>query len=240
VTFSILVAGTALLAGAIASIAGFGIGSVLTPLLASTLGTKIAVAAVSIPHLVATAIRFWILRDHLDRRVLVSFGTTSAAGGLSGALAHTLSRSGALTIVLGVILIVSGITGLFGTSLRFRGRGAWIAGAVSGFLGGLVGNQGGVRTAAMLGLDVSKEAFVATSTAVGLVVDGVRMPVYLWSEGTALLEIGPLIAVMSGGVIAGTLLGRPILGRIPEALFKRLVSALVLILGVALLVLRYD
>jgi uncharacterized membrane protein YfcA len=171
--------------------------------------------------------------------VLVSFGATSAAGGLLGALAHTLSATRALTIVLAVILIFTGATGLLGTSLRFRGRGAWVAGAISGFLGGLVGNQGGIRTAAMLGFDVSKEAFVATSTAVGLVVDGVRMPVYLWSEGTALLEIGPLIAIMSGGVIAGTLLGRPILGRIPEPLFRRLISALVLILGVTLLVLRY-
>jgi uncharacterized membrane protein YfcA len=48
-----------------------------------------------------------------------------------------------------------------------------------------------------------------------------------------------LIAVMTGGVIAGTLLGRPILGRIPEPLFRRLIATLVLILGVALLVLRY-
>ena len=31
---------------------------------------------------------------------------------------------------------------------------------------------------------------VAISTAIGLVVDGVRMPVYLWSEGTALSRSG--------------------------------------------------
>jgi len=44
--FNILVALAALLAGGIASIAGFGIGSILTPLLAVKLGTKLAVAAV--------------------------------------------------------------------------------------------------------------------------------------------------------------------------------------------------
>jgi hypothetical protein len=237
--FSIIVAGAAFVAGAIASVAGFGIGSVLTPLLASQLGTKVAVAAVSIPHVIATAIRFWLLRDRLDRRVLASFGITSAVGGLLGALVHTMSASRALTIVLGVMLIVTGVTGLLGMSFRFRGRAAWIAGIISGFLGGLVGNQGGIRTGAMLGFDVSKEAFVATSTAVGLVVDGVRTPVYVWTEGTALLGIVPVIATMTGGVIAGTLLGRPILGRIPEPLFRRLIAALVLLLGVALLVLRY-
>src|SRR5262249_44587442 len=49
----------AVAAGAIASVAGFGIGSLLTPLLAWPLGTRLAVAAVSIPHLVGTALRFW-------------------------------------------------------------------------------------------------------------------------------------------------------------------------------------
>ena len=51
------------LAGAIAALAGFGIGSILTPLLAVSVGTKDAVVAVSVPHLVATALRFWKMRQ---------------------------------------------------------------------------------------------------------------------------------------------------------------------------------
>ena len=53
----------AVAAGAVASVSGFGIGSLLTPLLALHAGTKTAVAAVSIPHLIGTAIRFWRLRS---------------------------------------------------------------------------------------------------------------------------------------------------------------------------------
>jgi uncharacterized membrane protein YfcA len=56
------------LAGTIASVAGFGIGSVLTPLLAVRAEAKLAVAAVSIPHVVGTAVRFWLLRGDVDRR----------------------------------------------------------------------------------------------------------------------------------------------------------------------------
>jgi hypothetical protein len=54
--------------------------------------------------------------------------------------------------------------------MRFRGWVAWIAGAMSGFLCGLVGNQGGCGSAALLGFDLSKQSFVATATAVTLVV----------------------------------------------------------------------
>jgi uncharacterized membrane protein YfcA len=65
------------LAGAVASIAGFGIGSLLTPLFAIQSGTKVAVVAVSIPHAIGTGLRLWMMREHVDRRVLFSFGVTS-------------------------------------------------------------------------------------------------------------------------------------------------------------------
>src|SRR5438309_12080803 len=74
----------AILGGAIAALAGFGIGSILTPLLALSVGTKQAVVAVSIPHLVATAIRFWNLRHNIDRQLLKNFGIASAGRRIAG------------------------------------------------------------------------------------------------------------------------------------------------------------
>ncbi|HLJ72992.1 MAG TPA: sulfite exporter TauE/SafE family protein [Thermoanaerobaculia bacterium] len=235
--FSAVVAIVAFIAGAIASVAGFGIGSILTPLLGLRIGVKLAVAAVSIAHVTGTAVRFWTLRDRVDRQVLKTFGLMSAAGGLLGALLHNVASSPALRIIFAAILIFAGIMGVTGWSdrLRFGRAGASVAGGLSGFLGGLIGNQGGIRAAAMLAFDVPKEAFVATATAIALIVDGVRMPVYAISEGRALVAVWPLIAIATAGVVAGTLLGRAILGRIPEKPFRRIVAALILILGVAML-----
>jgi uncharacterized protein len=169
----------AVLAGAVASIAGFGIGSLLTPLLAWQIGTRLAVAAVSLPHLAGTALRFWRLREHIDRRVLLSFGLASAAAGLLGALLHAHAGSPALAVVLGALLVLAGALGLTGLAerLRLRGPWAWAAGAGSGAFGGLVGNQGGIRSAALLGFNLPREAFVATATAIALAVDAVRLPV---------------------------------------------------------------
>src|SRR5215813_54819 len=185
----------AVMAGAIAFVAGFGVGSLLTPFLAIRTGTKVAVAAVSVPHLIASAIRFWMLRKHLDKSILLSFGITSAAGGLLGALLHSSSTSTALHILLAVLLIFAGGMGLLGWAgrLRFPRRVAWIAGAVSGMLGGLVGNQGGIRSAAMLGFDVPRHAFIATATAVGLIVDLARMPVYLATQGQQVAGLWPFL-----------------------------------------------
>jgi len=235
--FDALVAVAAIIAGAIASVAGFGIGSILTPLLAMRVGTKLAVAAVSIPHLIATALRFARIGEHVDKRVFVSFGITSAAGGLLGALLHARFSSSVLSYVLGALLLFAGVMGITGLSkrMRFEGAAAWIAGALSGTFGGLVGNQGGIRSAAMLGMQVSKESFVATATAIALVVDLARMPVYAVMQGKQVLEIWPVLLLAIIGVVLGTLAGERILKRIPEPVFRRIVSLIILALGVGLI-----
>ena len=89
-----LVLVVAVIAGGIAAVTGFGIGSLLTPVLALTVDTRLAVAAVSVPHVVGTALRFWLLSGGVDRRVFWNFGLTSAAGGLIGALLPGFRKSG--------------------------------------------------------------------------------------------------------------------------------------------------
>ena len=226
--------------GAVATVTGFGIGSLLTPLLASQVGTKTAVAAVAIPHLVGTTIRFWRLRHHIDRRVLWRFGVPSAAGGLAGALLHAWASSPGLAIVFGALLILAGLSEMTGMAERWRLRGhwAWIAGVASGLLGGLVGNQGGIRSAAMFGFNVSKEQFVATSTAAGLLVDAARVPVYVFSEHDALLAIRWWLVVAIIGVSAGTLAGGPLLKRLPEDRFRQVVGLIIFLLGLSILIRR--
>src|SRR5437588_109011 len=147
--FLVLVGAVALLAGAIASVSGFGIGSLLTPLLAVRVGTKLAVAAVSVPHLAATGFRFWLLRKHVDRRLLLGFGLMSAVGGLIG--------------------------------------------------------------------------------------DGARMPVYLVTQGEEIAALWPVLVTATSGAILGTVVGERIFKRVPEPIYRRLVAALLLALGVFML-----
>ena len=232
-SFTIAVALVGLLAAGIASVTGFGIGSLLTPVLAIETGTKLAVAAISIPHAVATAQRFWLLRRHVDTRVLLGFGVASAVGGLAGALAHVWVSSGALSVVFGCVVALTGVAELTGWMRRVRWsrRSAWIAGGLSGALGGMVGNQGGIRTAALLGFDVPKESFVATATAIGLFVDGARMPVYLATQWRDILRIWPLVAIATVAVVIGTALGARLLSRLPQQSFRKLIGVVLILLG---------
>lgn len=226
------------LGGAVASIAGFGIGSLLTPAIAAVTGTKLAVALVSIPHAIGTSIRFWRFRRDIDWSVVRSFGVTSAAGGLTGALLNTWATSRALELVFGCLLVLAGVSQVTGYAKRWRLRGAlaWLGGALSGFFGGLVGNQGGIRTAAMLGFEVDKRQFVATTTAVALLIDMARVPVYLVTETAAIARMWPTLAVATIGVVIGTLFGERLLARVPEQRFRVVVGVLLLALGVSFLI----
>ena len=228
----------AIAAGAIASLAGFGIGSLLTPLLAIKTGISVAVAGVSIAHFCGTAVRFFLLRKSLNIRVFISFGLASAAGGLIGALLHNAFQNIVLTIIFGCLLVFVGVMGLTGYSekMRFTGVFTWLAGGLSGLFGGLVGNQGGIRSAALLGFKMEKGEFVATATGIALLVDLARVPVYLAVQWAQIKEIRLYILLAVSAVILGTLGGKKILEKVPERLFKRIVSAIILLVGILVLV----
>lgn len=200
-------------------------------------GAKLAVAAVSLPHVIGTSLRFWRFRRDVDWTIVRRFGLTSAAGGLTGALLTAWATSRALEIVFGALLVLAGASQITGFAQRWRLRGtlAWLGGALSGFFGGLVGNQGGIRTAAMLGFDVDKRQFVATTTAVALLIDAARVPVYLALEWPQLTRMWPAIALATAGVIGGTLFGETLLARVPQGRFRAVVGALLLMLGMSFL-----
>lgn len=228
---------TGLVAGLVAAVSGFGIGSLLTPVVALQVDTRLAIAAVSVPHLVGTALRFWTMRASIDRSLLLQFGIPSAIGGIAGALMHGALNSRGLTIVFGLLLLFTAVAELTGWMRRVNwGRSfGWLAGAVSGFLGGLVGNQGSIRTAGLLAYRVSPTAFVATATTVALIVDGARMPVYLTTQGRQIAALWPTLAVATLGVVIGTVVGTRILPKLRSNTFRRTVAILLAVLGGAML-----
>ena len=229
--------GIAVLSGATASLVGFGIGSMLTPLLALHIGTELAVAAVAIPHAVATALRCWRLRREIDWQVVKGFGIQSAIGGLAGAFAYSQLDAVVLTRVLGGLLVLTAVAQLAGLATRWHPRGAvvGVVGFASGFFGGIAGNQGGLRAAALTAFPLSPLAFVATSTATGLLVDVARAPIYLYTAGAELRSLWIPIAIATAGVVVGTILGERILLGMPRDRFARLVAVAIGLLGLWLL-----
>jgi uncharacterized membrane protein YfcA len=68
-------------------------------------------------------------------------------------------------------------------------------------------------------------------------VDAARVPIYFLSAGPVIARSIPLLLLITTGVTVGTFVGVPILGRIPESAYRRLVGALLVVLGISLFVL---
>ena len=208
----------------------------LTPLLMLSMPTAHAVAVLAIPHAWATALRLIRLRRDVHPQTFKQFGIASALGGLAGATLQSRLGSPLLTIVLASLLVIAGAAELTRRRVPLPRTRGWrlVGGVLSGLFGGLVGNQGGIRAAALLGFDLPPRQLVATATASALLVDAARVPIYLSSFGPVITDAAPLLIVVSAGVTIGTFLGVPILGRVTEATYRRLVGALLLLLGLSL------
>lgn len=98
----------------------------------------------------------------------------------------------------------------------------------------LVATKTGLHLAvAAVSFEMSKESFVATATATGLVVDTARMPVYVVTRAHDLVGVWPLLLVGTIGTLGGTLAGERVLRKIPERTFG--VIVIVLALGIYML-----
>jgi uncharacterized membrane protein YfcA len=173
----------------------------------------------------------------VDRAVLLRFGLLSAGGGLAGALLQAALSGPALLAALGALLVATGVASLTGNygGRRPGTRAALGLGLLSGIFGGLAGNQGGLRAAGLLAFELSPRAFLATSTAVALIVDLARTPVYIARAGPELRGYALAIAVAAAGCLAGTVWGERLLLRVSPAAYRRLVGAGVAAVGVWLL-----
>ena len=234
-----LVCRVAILAGGIAAVSGFGIGSFLTPLLILFMPADSAVAVLALPHAWATCLRLWRLRGDIDWPTFRQFGIASAVGGLAGALLQARLASPVLTVLLAVLLLLAGSAELLRRPLPVPNGPAWRLGGglLSGLFGGLVGNQGGIRAAALLGFHLSPRAIVATATASALLVDAARVPVYLVTQGPAHFRGAGARARNSARGDHRDISRRPILSRIPATQYRRILGALLCALGALLLLL---
>ncbi|MCC7503433.1 MAG: sulfite exporter TauE/SafE family protein [Flavobacteriales bacterium] len=183
-------------------ISGFGLGTLLLPVLALFFPLPVAVGLTAVVHLLNNAFKTSMLWHEVDVTMMLRFGIPSILGALVGAL--VLDQLGDLTplymgirvavgplaIALAALMVLFAITELSPriSGFSFNGRHLFAGGLVSGFFGGLSGHQGALRSMFLLRSGMRKEAYIATGVAVAMLVDLTRIPLYLRHLGAGQLE----------------------------------------------------
>src|SRR5690606_34095110 len=96
---------------------------------------------------------------------------------------------------------------------------AWAMGGVSGVATMLANAAGPIMALYFLAINVPKYAFVGTAATFFLIINVFKVP---FSASLGLIDTGSLLfnAVLMPFVVAGTFLGRWLIGIIPQGLFE--------------------
>lgn len=175
---------------------GFGLGTVLMPVLALFFPLEVAIAATAVVHGALNLMRVLPRGAAADRDLINHFGVPAGAAALLGALllgalsgmrqlvifplGHITAVVTPLKLIIAALILVFTVFEFLPPwrALRFPKRYLAVGGALSGFFGGLSGHQCAVRSAFLVKHGLSKEVFSRTNALISLLVDGCRLLVY--------------------------------------------------------------
>jgi uncharacterized protein len=209
---------------------GFGLGTILTPVFMLYFPVDVAIALTGVVHFFNNIFKIILVGKNADKEVLIRFGIPAVLAALVGSLilvniadAQPLFSYVFLgkmhevyffKLLVSVLLIVFASIDLIPRfkNLEFDRTKLPIGGILSGFFGGLSGNQGALRSAFLIKAGLSKEAFIGTTVVVSTFVDITRLSVYAsrvqhidWYNNASLILFATLSAI-SGAYIGNKLL----------------------------------
>ncbi len=224
------------LGGIVSTIAGGGLGILLTIAATFFIDVRASVVLVSLLAFVIQIVKIIHFRRYarwdIVRWYLVLGVPCSFAGGW---LLFVLPER-AVEITVGLLCIAFCTVDLaFGTpKIRPSKANLLGLGAVNGFLGGMVGNGALLRSPVLLAFGLTKEQFVGTSSLIAFFMNVGKTSVYLtrfeWSR-----EIVLLLVLSVPAVYAGVSIGKHILALVKPAVFERFLTVIVFLGAIRLI-----
>ena len=243
-------------ASALTLYSGFGLGTLLLPAFALFFPAPLAVAATGVVHLLNSLFKGVLLWKRADWGTVWKFGLPAVPAAVAGAwllallgntprlfewtaLGRTLGPTGAgLTIGLLMILLAALELQRWFNELKAPPRLMALGGAITGFFGGLTGQQGAFRSIFLLRSGLTAERFIATGVMIAILVDVSRLATYAASFTRAGLKPagreGLLVLVGTISAFAGAYVATRRLDKMTIATVRYSVAALMLAIGAAL------
>ena len=236
---------------------GFGLGTLLMPVVALFFPIEVAIAVTAVVHLANNVFKLSLVYRQIDKAVFVRFGFAAMVAAFIGAmllrwlidipaiaqyqLADSVIQISPVNLVIGLLILCFVAVELTPWFTRKTMPQHWlpVGGVISGFFGGLSGHQGAFRSMFLLGAGLEKAAFVATGVAIAVAVDVVRLSIYgLGFASTADSSVSgqwPLVALATASAFAGTVLARRLLEKVTMAFIRYSVAVLLTLVGLGMI-----
>lgn len=249
----IIISITAFLVAILTFFSGFGLGTILTPVFMIFFPVDLAIGLTGIVHFFNNLFKLLLVGRQADKQVLIRFGIPAVIAALLGSWIllnitdlrplFAYQMFGRTFEVFPVKFIISILLIIFATidlipyfnKLQFSKDKLPIGGALSGFFGGLSGNQGALRTAFLIKAGLSKEAFVATAVIVSTFVDFTRLSVYATRFTKAgLTDNLTLVVCATLSAIVGAYIGNKLLKKVTLKFLQLTVAIMLIFISLAL------
>lgn len=248
----------ALIVSALTLFSGFGLGTLLMPAFAIFFPLEVAVGATAIVHLANNMFKLALVGRTADIKIVLRFAVPASITAVIGALLlnyftgvqpiveYTIAgRVFTITIVKLVIAVLIAAFAIFELSPRLEGlsfdmKYIPLGGALSGFFGGLSGQQGALRSAFLIRAGLNKERFIGTSVVSAVVVDVSRLTVYgvtFFSKNFEILKNQVGIGLITAAILVaflGSFIGSRLVKKITMRTIQLIVGVLLLLISIAL------
>lgn len=250
----LVIALAAFFASGLTLFSGFGLGTLLMPVVAIFFPVDIAIGITAVVHLANNLFKLGLIGMAANKSVVMRFGIPAIAASFIGALflqwlavmnpLFEYSLFGELRQILPVKLIIGVLIMLFVyielaksfAMISLHKKWLPLGGMISGFFGGLSGNQGALRSMFLIKAGLGKEEFIATGVVIAVMVDISRIGVYGWDAAASRAAIDwPLVLVTTLFAFSGAFIGKRLLQKMTIGSIQWLVSMLLFVVALGLI-----
>jgi uncharacterized membrane protein YfcA len=247
----VVIALVAFFASGLTLFSGFGLGTILMPVLALFFTLPVAIAATAVVHLANNIFKLVLVGRHANWHVVMRFGLAAGLAAIAGAYSlsfltelpvvgsyeifgvareiHVIKLAiGSLIILFSLLELSPGLA-----ALAFPPRFLVAGGLLSGFFGGLSGNQGALRAAFLIRAGLDKTAFVGTSVVTAVIVDTIRISVYGYTFAFGEIR-GDTVGIAIVAAFIGAYVGVRLLEKVTLRFVQLTVALLMIIIGIGL------
>lgn len=217
----------------IGTVSGFGSSILFVPLASMFFDFKTVLGITAVFHVFSNVSKIILFRKGIDKHIALRLGIPAVIFVMIGAWLTTLMPATEIELLMNIVLILLSIYLLynFNKTIRQTNINLYAGGAASGFLAGIVGTGGAIRGITLAAFHLPKDIFIATSALIDLGVDSSRAIIYV-SNGYFPTEYTILVPFLIIVSLLGSYLGKLILQRTSEIMFRYLVLTIIIITSI--------
>ena len=232
---------------------GFGLGTLLMPVMALFFPIELAILLTAIVHLFNNLFKLTLFYKNTDWKTIARFAPTAIVGAWLGStllsyigqldvdiiVPFTNTTTHFINLLIGFFLLFFALLEWSPENKRPSFDHGWLplGGMLSGFFGGLSGHQGALRSAFLIRTALTKEAIIATGIIIATFIDLTRMSQYVQHiNGQIFTGHWKVLLFAIVCSSSGVILGKKYMGSVTLPLLQKIIAVGLILFSICLMI----